>query len=66
MSELFPGVGAGSLLNSQLLADNRSTRIGAIYRLDYTEAIVLTGIRSADSPNRSIAAICVKLNCGPR
>ncbi len=42
MAELFPGVGAGSLLNSQLLADNRSTRVGAIYRLDYTEAIVLT------------------------
>jgi hypothetical protein len=42
MTELFPGVGAGSLLHSQLLADDRSTRIGAIYRLDYSEAIVLT------------------------
>lgn len=42
MTELFPGVGAGSLLHSQLLADDRSTRIGAIYKLDYTEAIVLT------------------------
>jgi hypothetical protein len=42
VSDLFPGVGPGSLLNSQLLADNRSTRIGAIYRLDYAEAIVLT------------------------
>ncbi len=31
-----------------------------------TAAIVLTGIRSADSPNRSMAAICVKLNDGPR
>ncbi len=41
-TELFPGVGAGTLLNSRLLADDRSTRIGAIYRLDYTEAIVLT------------------------
>ena len=42
MTELFPGVGAGSLLHSQLLTDDRSTRIGAIYRLDYNEAIVLT------------------------
>ncbi|WP_280333231.1 helicase HerA domain-containing protein [Nocardia wallacei] len=42
MTELFPNVGAGALLNSQLLADNRSTRIGAVYRLDYSEAIVLT------------------------
>lgn len=42
MEELIPGVGAGSLLNSQLLADDRSTRIGAIYRIDYNEAIVLT------------------------
>lgn len=42
MTELFPGVGAGSLLHSQLLADDRSTRIGAIYKLDYNEAIVLT------------------------
>lgn len=42
MTDLFPGVGAGSLLHAQLLADDRSTRIGAIYRLDYSEAIVLT------------------------
>ena len=42
MTELFPGVGAGSLLHARLLADDRSTRIGAIYRLDYSEAIVLT------------------------
>ena len=42
MTELFPGVGAGSLLNAQLLADDRSTRIGAIYKLGYNEAIVLT------------------------
>jgi hypothetical protein len=40
--ELIPGVGAGSLLNSQLLAEDRSTRIGAVYRIDYGEAIVLT------------------------
>jgi hypothetical protein len=31
MTELIPGVGAGSLLHSQLLADDRSTRIGAMY-----------------------------------
>jgi hypothetical protein len=42
MTSLIPGVGAGSLLNSQLMADNRSTRIGAIYRIGYSEAIVLT------------------------
>lgn len=42
MTELIPGVGAGSLLQSELLADDRSTRIGAVYRLDYSEAIVLT------------------------
>ncbi len=42
MIDLIPGVGAGSLLRSQLLADDRSTRIGAVYRIDYNEAIVLT------------------------
>ena len=42
MTDLIPGVGAGSLLNSQLLAEDRSTRIGAVYRIDYGEAIVLT------------------------
>lgn len=42
MAELIPGIGAGSLLYSELLADDRSTRIGAIYRLDYGEAVVLT------------------------
>lgn len=42
MTELIPGVGAGSLLHSQLLADDRSTRIGAVYRIAYGEAIVLT------------------------
>ncbi|MDF2846943.1 MAG: hypothetical protein K0R97_925 [Oerskovia sp.] len=42
MTDLIPGVGAGSLLKSQLLAEDRSTRIGAIYRLDFNEAIVLT------------------------
>lgn len=42
MTHLIPGVGAGSLLQSQLLADDRSMRIGAVYRIDYGEAIVLT------------------------
>ena len=42
MTQLFPGVGAGTLLHSLLLADDRSTRIGAVYRIDYGEAIVLT------------------------
>lgn len=42
MTEFIPGVGAGSLLHSALLADDRSTRIGAIYRIDYSEAVVLT------------------------
>jgi len=42
VTDLIPGVGAGSLLKSQLLAEDRSTRIGAIYRLDFNEAIVLT------------------------
>lgn len=39
---LIPGVGAGTLLESELLADDRSVRIGAVYRIDYHEAIVLT------------------------
>jgi hypothetical protein len=39
---LIPGVGAGTVLESELLADDRSMRIGAVYRLDYHEAIVLT------------------------
>jgi hypothetical protein len=42
MTILIPGVGAGSLLKSQLLLDDRSTRIGAVFRIDYGEAIVLT------------------------
>lgn len=42
MTDLFPSVGAGSLLRGQLLANDRSTRVGAIYRIDYADAIVLT------------------------
>ncbi|WP_409493982.1 helicase HerA domain-containing protein [Amycolatopsis sp. cmx-11-12] len=42
MTEFIPGVGAGSLLRSELLVDGRSTRIGAIHQLDYGQAVVLT------------------------
>ncbi|WP_190394328.1 helicase HerA domain-containing protein [Nocardiopsis quinghaiensis] len=42
MTELIPGVGAGSLLRSELLADGRSMRIGAIHQIDYGQAVVLT------------------------
>ncbi|MBL0886394.1 helicase HerA domain-containing protein [Myceligenerans indicum] len=42
MTVLVPGVGAGSLLQSELLAEGRSVRIGAIHRLDFHEAVVLT------------------------
>lgn len=36
------GVGAGSILQATLLANNRAIRIGAIHRLDFHEAVVLT------------------------
>lgn len=39
---LIPGAGAGSMLEAVLLSDARSVRIGAIHRIDYHEAIVLT------------------------
>jgi len=42
MNDLIPGFGPGALLEAQLLADDRAIRIGAIQRLDYHEAIVLT------------------------
>ncbi|SNQ50825.1 hypothetical protein FRACA_540011 [Frankia canadensis] len=42
MMDFIPGVGAGSLLRSELLADGRSTRIGAIHQIDYGQAVVLT------------------------
>ncbi|MCD0452569.1 DUF87 domain-containing protein [Actinocorallia sp. API 0066] len=42
MTEFIPGVGAGSLLRSELLADGRSTRVGAIHQIDYGQAVVLT------------------------
>lgn len=38
----IPGLGEGAILQSKLLADDRAIRIGAIQRLDYHEAIVLT------------------------
>lgn len=40
--DLIPGVGAGTLLESELLAADRAQRIGAVQRLDYHEAVVLT------------------------
>jgi hypothetical protein len=40
--ELIPNAGQGSLLSSVLLDDKRAVRIGAIHRLDYHEAVVLT------------------------
>jgi hypothetical protein len=42
VTELIPGIGAGSLLRLELLANDRSMRIGAIHRIDYGEAVVLT------------------------
>lgn len=53
-----PSGRAGTLLESILLADDRSLRVGAVHRLDHHEAIVLThdrwkfdagGIRSTPS-----------------
>lgn len=41
-TSLFPSAGRGSLLERELLAEGRSVRVGAIHRLDYHEAIVLT------------------------
>lgn len=42
MVDLIPNVGAGTLLETQLLAVDRAVRIGAVQRLDYHEAVVLT------------------------
>lgn len=42
VSNLFPGVGAGTRLEADLLADGRAVRIGAIQRMDYDHAVVLT------------------------
>lgn len=42
MSNLVPGVGPGRLLQSELIANDRCISIGAVHRLDFREAIVLT------------------------
>lgn len=42
MAKLFPDIGGGSLLRSQLLASERATRIGAVASLDFHEAVVIT------------------------
>lgn len=42
VSNLIPEAGIGGYLERYLLADGMSTRIGAIHRLDFDEAIVLT------------------------
>lgn len=39
---LIPNVGAGSVLEQELLDDDRVVRIGAIQRLDYHKAVVIT------------------------
>lgn len=42
MVDLIPNVGAGTLLEHELLGPDRAVRIGAVQRLDYHEAVVLT------------------------
>jgi hypothetical protein len=42
VADLIPGIGAGRILESQLLSADRAIRIGAVHRMDYTRAIVLT------------------------
>jgi hypothetical protein len=42
MSDLIPNVGAGTLLEQTLLADDRAVRVGAIQALDYDRAVVIT------------------------
>jgi hypothetical protein len=42
MVDLVPNVGAGTLLERTLLADDRAVRIGAIQSLDYNRAVVIT------------------------
>ncbi|MFH9547699.1 helicase HerA domain-containing protein [Streptomyces sp. NPDC017435] len=42
MGDLIPNVGAGTLLESLLLSDERAVRIGAIQALDYDRAVVIT------------------------
>ena len=42
MSDLIPNIGAGTLLEQTLLADDRAVRVGAIQALDYDRAVVIT------------------------
>jgi hypothetical protein len=42
MSDLIPLVGAGTTLETVLLADDRATRVGAIQALNYSRAVVIT------------------------
>ncbi|WP_157254377.1 helicase HerA domain-containing protein [Nonomuraea typhae] len=42
MPDLIPNVGSGTLLERVLLADDRAIRVGAVHRLDYDRAVVIT------------------------
>jgi hypothetical protein len=42
MSDLIPRVGAGTTLETVLLADDRAVRVGAIQALNYSRAVVIT------------------------
>ena len=42
MPDLIPNVGAGTLLERTLLADDRAVRVGAIQAMDYDRAVVIT------------------------
>lgn len=42
MADLIPNVGTGAILEHALLADDRAVRVGAIQRLDYARAVVIT------------------------
>jgi len=42
MPDLIPNVGAGTLIETILLSDDRALRIGAIQGLDYDRAVVIT------------------------
>lgn len=42
MNDLIPNVGAGTVLERELLSADRALRIGAVQRLDFQKAVVLT------------------------
>lgn len=42
MNDLIPRVGAGTTLETVLLADDRAVRVGAIQALNYSRAVVIT------------------------